>query len=64
MVVAKLFLKQLYIIHKEYKNVSEKKSAKGTGYIIIIPTQTSDTGIVSSSLIRKFVNENQSLDKD
>lgn len=53
------YIRPVNFIHKEYKDMAEKKAAKGTGYAITVPTQTSEKSIVSSSLIRKLIEQNK-----
>lgn len=50
------FLRPVKFVHSEYKDVAEKKVQKGTGYVIVVPTQQDTKGIISSSAIRKLIS--------
>lgn len=53
------YLRPYTFVHKEYEQVREQKLKKGTGYILIVPTQQADQYVVSSSYIRKLIHANE-----
>lgn len=54
-----VYLRPMGYIHKEYadRGVEDKKRQKGTGYVIVVPTQKMGEINISSSLIRQKILE-------
>jgi len=53
------FLRPANFVHKEYEDNKEKKIQKGTGYVLTVPTKIEGTEIISSSFIRKLIEQNK-----
>ena len=52
------WLRPVSFIHKRYQDIEERKRQKGTGYVVVTPTQSFGNIIMSSSYIRQQIAEN------